>query len=246
MKCPGQDSRLWTADAIFEVACPRCGWREEFFKDEPTRTCKQCNQTIVNPKMDFGCAAYCKYAAQCLGDLPPELFAQKKLLLKDRVAVAMKRYFGTDFKRIGHAAKVASYAEQIAREEQGDMAVVLAAAYLHDIGIKEAERIFQSTAPHYQEQAGSGVGREILTELGADSDLIEEVCDIIGHHHHPRPEETANFKAVYDADRIVNLEERMERAPQDARKMKEHIDKSLLTPTGKKLANERLLPATTA
>jgi len=241
MKCPGQDSRQWTPDAIFEVACPRCGRREEFFKDEPTRTCKQCNHTIVNPKMDFGCAAYCKYAAQCLGELPPELLAQKKALLKDRVAVAMKRYLGTDFKRIGHAAKVASYAEQIARQEQGDLAVVLVAAYLHDIGIKEAERTFQSAEARYQEQAGPGVAREILSELGADPGLVDEVCDIVGHHHHPRPEETANFKAVYDADQLVNLGERRERAPQDTRKVKEHIDKVFLTATGKRLANEQLL-----
>lgn len=241
MKCPGQDSRLWTADAIFEVACPRCGRREEFFKDEPARTCTQCTQTIANPKMDFGCAAYCKYAAQCLGELPPELLAQKRLLLKDRVAVAMKRYFGTDFKRIGHAAKVASCAEQIARQEQADPAVVLAAAYLHDIGIKEAERTRQSTEARYQEELGPQVAREILSEFGADPVLIDEVCDIIGHHHHPRPEETANFKAVYDADQIVNLEERQECAPQDAQKLKERIDKVFLTSTGKRLANERLL-----
>ncbi len=37
--------------------------------------------------------------------------------------------------------------------------------------------------------------------------MIKEVCDIIGHHHHPREEETINFKCLYDADLITNLEE---------------------------------------
>ncbi len=46
-------------------------------------------------------------------NLPPELIAQKEDLLKDRVAIEMKRYFGTDFKRIGHASRVARYAEEI-------------------------------------------------------------------------------------------------------------------------------------
>jgi hypothetical protein len=49
--------------------------------------------------MDFGCASYCKYAEQCLGELPPELLAQRDDLLKDRVAVEMKRYFGRNFRR---------------------------------------------------------------------------------------------------------------------------------------------------
>ena len=44
-------------------------------------------------------------------DLPPELLAQKEDLLKDRVAIEMKRYFKSDFKRIGHATRVARYAE---------------------------------------------------------------------------------------------------------------------------------------
>ena len=75
-----------------------------------------------------------------LGDLPPELIAQKEDLLKDRVAIEMKRYFGKDFKRIGHATRVARYAEEMAKKEKGNLAVILSAAYLHDIGIQEAER----------------------------------------------------------------------------------------------------------
>ena len=115
MKCPGQDTRYWNKEAAFEIACPQCGRVEEFFQDEATRRCKKCGHKIVNPKMDFGCAAYCKFAEQCLGDLPPQLVAQRKELLKDRVALEMKRYFGKDFKRIGHATKVARYAEKIVK-----------------------------------------------------------------------------------------------------------------------------------
>src|SRR5512143_1767518 len=110
------------------------------------RRCAKCGHKFLNPSLDFGCASYCQYAEQCIGNLPPELIAQKEDLLKDRVAVEMKRYFQTDFKRIGHAMSVARYAERIAREEGGNLAVVLCAAYLHDIGIKEAERKHGSSA----------------------------------------------------------------------------------------------------
>ena len=119
--------------------------------------------------------------------------------MKDRVAIEMKRYFTTDFKRIGHATRVARYAEELAKKEKGNPAVILSAAYLHDIGIQEAERKYQSTAAQYQEEEGPPIARQILTKLGAREDLIEEVCDIVGHHHHPREKETTNFKAIYDA-----------------------------------------------
>ena len=193
---------------------------------------------MVNPRMDFGCASNYQHAEQCLGEPPPELLAQRKDLLKDRVAVEMKRYFGQDFKRIGHATKVARFAEQIAKGEGGDMVVVICAAYLHDIGIHEAERKYGSTEARYQEEEGPPIAREILAKLAASRNIIDEVCDIIGHHHHPRAEETVNFKILYDADLIVNLEEKED--PVTEEKLAAIIEKSFLTPSGRKLAGELL------
>ncbi|MDO9586064.1 MAG: HD domain-containing protein [Syntrophales bacterium] len=236
MQCPGQDMRYWKPGAIFYAPCPKCGWPVEFFKDESTRKCKNCGNKMVNPRMDFGCAAYCQYAEQCLGELPPELLAQRRELLKDRVAVEMKRYFRQDFKRIGHAGKVARYAEQIAKEEKGDMVVVLCAAYLHDIGIHEAERKHGSTEAKYQEEEGPPIAREILAKLSASSEIIDEVCDIISHHHHPRAEETINFKIVYDADLIVNLEEKQTESRIDEKKLAANMEKLFFTESGRKLA----------
>jgi HD superfamily phosphodiesterase len=212
----------------------------EFFKDEPTRKCKNCGLKIINPKMDFGCASYCQFAGQCVGDLPPELLAQRKDLLKDRVAIEMKRYFKDDFKRIGHATKVARYADRIVKKEKGDPAVVLSAAFLHDIGIHKAERKYNSTEARYQEEEGPPIAREILARLKAPEELIEEVCGIIGHHHHPRPEETVNFKVVYDADQIVNLEEKQEEASMDRRSLTALIDRAFLTEGGRELARSVL------
>ncbi len=240
MKCPGQDSRYWKPGAIFEVKCPKCGNEVEFFKDDTTRLCNKCGHRFVNPEMDFGCASYCPYAEQCLGDLPPELLAERDDLLKDRVAIEMKRFFGHDFKRIGHAANVARYAEQIVKEEKGNPAVVLSAAYLHDIGIPEAARKYDSTAARYHQKEGPPIAREILTKLGARQEIIDEVCDIIGHHHHPRDKETMNFKILYDADLIVNLEEGQKKKETERDRLSKIIEKTFLTDTGKRLARETL------
>jgi putative nucleotidyltransferase with HDIG domain len=213
----------------------------EFFKDDTTRRCKTCGHRFVNPQMDFGCASYCPYAEQCLGDLPPELLAEKEDLLKDRVAIEMKRYFGKDFKRIAHAANVARYAEKMVAQEQGNPAVVICAALLHDIGIHEAEKKYNSNGAQYHEEEGPPIAREILTALGAGEALIDEVCDIIAHHHRPGDDETANFKIVYDADLIVNLEKRYRDTDIDRHKVWEIVQEESLTETGKRLARETFL-----
>jgi HD superfamily phosphodiesterase len=236
MKCPGQDTRYWNPGSIFEVKCPKCGADVEFFKDDTARKCRKCGHKFLNPHLNFGCASYCKYAEQCIGNLSPEVMAQREDLLKDRVAIEMKRYFKQDFKRIAHAGRVARYAEKLGHEMEGDMAVILSAAYLHDIGIRESERKYNSSAASYQEVEGPPVAREILKRLGARDELVEEVCDIIGHHHHPGAEETMNFKALYDADLITNMEENQKDNPVNIDKLKDMIEKSFLTVAGRNLA----------
>jgi HD superfamily phosphodiesterase len=241
MKCPGQDSQYWKSGAIFETRCPKCGAVVEFFKDDSMRRCGKCGHKFLNPSLDFGCASYCQYAEQCIGNLPPELLAQKEGLLKDRVAIEMKRYFRNDFRRIGHASRVARYAERIGREERGNLAVILVASYLHDIGIKESERKYQSSSARHQEEEGPPVARDILERLGAKAELVDEVCDIVGHHHHPRPEETINFKCLYDADLITNLEENHKESPMGASELAGILEKSFLTASGKRLWEEVFL-----
>ncbi|MFP4158974.1 MAG: HD domain-containing protein [Desulfobacterales bacterium] len=241
MKCPGQDSRYWKPGAIFETRCPECGKPVEFFKDDTMRRCGNCGHRFVNPNMDFGCAAYCKFAEQCIGELPPELLAQRQELMKDRIAVEMKKYFGRDFKRIGHATRVARHAEAIAGKEGGDPAVILAAAYLHDIGIHEAEKKHGSTAAKYQEQEGPAIARQIMEKLGADEALIEEVCGIIGRHHHPEEHETLNFRVLYDADLIANIEDKRKENETDPEQLKKTISKNFLTRAGKQRAEELFL-----
>ena len=195
---------------------------------------------MVNPKMDFGCAVHCRFAEQCLGEFPPELFAKRDDLLKDRVAIETKRYLGRDFRRVGHATRVARYAEEIVREEKGDPAVVLSAAYLKDLGLTEAKGREMRGAPQDRDHEVSDAAREILTRLGARQDLIEEVCDIISRSQ-PGAQETMNFKVLHDADLLVNLEEEQKVAPKAVKTLEKCIEESFLTRSGRDTARRVLL-----
>lgn len=234
MKCPGQDTQYWKAGAIFEAPCPECNRRVEFFKDDTTRKCGNCGHRFLNPKMDFGCASYCQYAEQCIGDLPPELLAQKEDLLKDRVAIEVKRHFRTNFRQIGHATRVARYAERIGRELGGNLAVIISAAYLLHVGDADAE----STA-HY-------TARDILVRLGAPEPLIDAVCDIVqayraaGNGNGDRS--ASEYLAVHDAEQIAVLEERVKDGDAAVPSLTTTIDDTLLTDRGRSEARAVLQP----
>lgn len=238
MRCPGQDTRYWKDKDIFEVPCPSCGNIVEFFKDDTIRACRSCGQRLPNPKLDFGCALYCKFAEQCLGSLPKEILEKKQELIKDRVAVEMKRFFKKDFRQISHAIKVARYAERIAKEEGAELGIVLCAAYLHDLGAPETAML--SGDERYLEQERLGVirAREILEGLGAPDVFVSQVLEIIGHHHHPKEEESKEFKCVYDADQIANFEEKVNSLSGDGLHLAKETEARLLTCEGKGLLKE--------
>src|SRR5512143_1837144 len=122
-----------------------------------------------------------------------------------KVRAAMEEYFGEDRRRIGHALKVAGFAERILRHEPGNRELVLAAAYLHDIGIHEAERKHGSTAGNLQEIEGPPIAREILSSLGYETAFVDEVCEIIASHHSPGEVDTDNFRVIWDSDWLVNI-----------------------------------------
>jgi hypothetical protein len=65
--CPGQNTAFWRPGDIFEIICPACGDKVEFFKDDARRRCSGCGYVFSNPKLNEGCAKWCKFADKCLG-----------------------------------------------------------------------------------------------------------------------------------------------------------------------------------
>lgn len=81
-RCPGQDMRYWTAKDIFDVSCPYCDNSIEFWKDEPFRLCRVCRKEVRNPRIDLGCAKWCKFGSQCLGHSADEQLAAAPVIEK--------------------------------------------------------------------------------------------------------------------------------------------------------------------
>lgn len=234
VKCPGQDQRFWRPEDIFEVKCPGCGENVEFFKDEPKVKCRNCNKDVENPKIDSGCAKWCQYAQEC----PGFSNAGGPDVIRDKLIEEMKNIFGNDQERIDHAMQVLHYAERIDEHQAADPLTVKAAAILHDIGIREAERKYGSSEARYQESEGPPIAREILQRQGITGETQEHICRIIANHHSAKDIDTIEFRIVRDADQIVNLLENP--ADADRKKAYKLSEEIFKTEGGRKIARERL------
>ena len=236
MKCPGQDMQYWTSEAIYEVTCPQCSQSVEFYKDDTSRTCRNCGHRFVNPRLDFGCAAYCQFAEQCLGTLPEEFVAQKEDLLKDRVAIEMKKYFKNDFKQISHASRVARHAERIGKNEGGNPALILCSSYLRNIGSSEALRKYSVAAEDDIRKESAAIAEAILKKLGANAKLMESVCALIASP--PDLPGSIEVNIVHDAEIIANLEEEHKTSPLEAGRLAKVFEQQLRTEGGRLEARE--------
>lgn len=117
-------------------------------------------------------------------------------------------YFDGDVKRINHAIKVHSFAKNIGELEgisEEKLKILEVAAILHDIGIKESERKYSSSAAKYQELEGPPIACDILKEFNLSKDFIERVSYLIGNHHTHSKIDDIDFQILIEADFIVNI-----------------------------------------
>ena len=122
----------------------------------------------------------------------------------------MIEFYRDDPARIQHFIKVHSFAKLIGEEEHLDeklLYILEAAAYVHDIGIKPAERKYGKCNGKLQEQEGPSAAREMLVKLGFEDKITERVCYLVGHHHTYTNIEGMDYQILVEADFLVNLYE---------------------------------------
>ena len=128
--------------------------------------------------------------------------------MNNNVITDMILYFGSDAKRINHALKVHGFAQAICESEDvsdSERKIAELTALLHDIGIREAERKYNSSAWNYQETEGPPVAREILEKNGVADKITDRVCFITGHHHSFDKIDGIDFQILVEADLLVNI-----------------------------------------
>ncbi|MEW5815464.1 MAG: HD domain-containing protein [Spirochaetota bacterium] len=234
--CPGSKLLRQPAPEIF--VCPSCGEEVEIWTDELRGACSKC-RTVVFKNNSLSCLDWCKYGKECVGEDKYEAYMRHRARgIKLKLLEALEKYFGQDEKRIAHAKDVLAYAEQLLQSEFADWHIVIPASILHDVGIKAAEEKYGSSAGRYQEEEGPPIARGILLKAGLKLVDIDEICEIIGHHHSPGKIDTVNFKVVYDADCLVNIREAAE--TRSAADLETIIQTMFLTDSGKALAHKVL------
>ena len=150
-------------------------------------------------------------------------------------------YNAPDLKRINHALKVYGFAKYIASGEklsEFENQIIESSAILHDIGIHEAEKRFNSSAGIYQEKLGPEIAVPILEKSGFKNEEIEKITYIIAHHHTYNIKDNKLLRIIIEADLIVNIDEGEFGPDVDL----EHIkNENFVTESGKSLFDKLIL-----
>lgn len=185
-RCPGQDMRYWKPEDIFEVACFNCGVQIEFWKDEPFRVCKSCSKEVRNPRIDLGCAKWCKYADECLGKNAAQPTTPVAPLI-DRLELLLEGYFTGSPERIKTARRLLDHCEKFTQSHNVDPCRLQAGAML--VGA-----LFTSTLPNIKWEDF----KAMLHRAGIEQTIAEQICTLSEHVLSETMDNTEEYKALSD------------------------------------------------
>ena len=134
----------------------------------------------------------------------------KNTELLDSLYQHMITYYSGDPKRIQHFVKVHGFPRLIGHMEaipDETLLILEAAAYVHDIGIKPAERLYGSCSGNYQEELGPAPAADMLKQCGFSAGQIERITYLVGHHHTYNNIDGLDYQILVEADFLVNFYE---------------------------------------
>lgn len=126
------------------------------------------------------------------------------------ITAGLCAFFGADHRRIQHALLVLHHALRLAEGRSCDHEILVAAALLHDVGIRPAEAKHGYNDGRLQEEYGPAEARRILEAVGFPAGKIGIVAEIIGNHHSPSRFPYPELALLTEADRLVNRQEEAE------------------------------------
>lgn len=125
----------------------------------------------------------------------------------EAVWMKMTEYFQGDPKRVQHFLKVYLFANWIGKEEgisSERLRILQGAACVHDIGIREGERLYGRNDGEIQEALGPEEADRLLASLGWDEKSRQRIAWLVGHHHHYEEIEDEDLQILIEADMLVN------------------------------------------
>ncbi|MDO9534847.1 MAG: HD domain-containing protein [Bacillota bacterium] len=182
-KCPGQDRRNWKPEDIFEHDCPHCGAVIEFWKTDTKTKCPKCEKPVFNPKFNLGCALWCSFADQCVGDISG-VYTERPEVLRDKLEIEIRRYFIGERERLKITMEASELAAQLLEiEKEAEPAVVIAAVLLHDVGYtlckKEVDddRNINNCIQEKNIEIAAGIVRDLKLPRPVQEKVIEILSD---------------------------------------------------------------------
>ncbi len=198
MRCPGQDTRSWTADMAFDVPCPRCAHPVEVFKDEPKARCRRCGHRFTNPRGAFDCTTWCEFAEQCIGRAPSKAGALVDTALANRLMTAVEAWLRHDESQFARSLLMFQHAGELLSRVGGDPRVVLAAALLlphvHGHVHPGSDKAGRTTGESPADTPG-----ELLRSVELDESVIVKVVQLLEAFREEVALDTPEFRVLNDA-----------------------------------------------
>ena len=122
----------------------------------------------------------------------------------------MIRFSDGNIHDIDHLIRVWTYAKTIGELEaldSGTQFILEVAAITHDIACPLCREKYGNTNGKRQEEEGVPMVREFLSDTGMDSEQIDRVAFLVGHHHTFAGIDSSDWQILVEADYIANASE---------------------------------------
>lgn len=126
--------------------------------------------------------------------------------IEAKIVKLLMYHFEDDDRRINHALNVLYEAKKIVENERLDIDfdILVAVSLLHDVGIKESEKLLGYNDGKTQELYGPPIAENLLKRINFSSSKIQIVKDIIGNHHSSSKYDYLELSVLKRADAIIN------------------------------------------
>jgi hypothetical protein len=157
----------------------------EFFRDEVAARCPSCGHRFFNPGANFGCAAWCALAKECLGFTPQRPKEQQATsggrvgALAARLIQAIKALPPQSPARLARALAIHQRAKELLASEGGEPWVVLAAALLWETAAESGAEV-----------------RHILASINVDPATSESILACIDEARSSAPPATREARLL--------------------------------------------------